>query len=155
MTIIAGFSSSRQGSAPLNLAAQVARNTGDKVVAAAIVERPWPPRGDPVEDEYLRYVTSHASQSLDRVAKQLPDDVDVSIVVHQSTSIPTGLIELVSAHDASLVVVGSSSSGLLGRIALGSITSGWSIGLGTRRDRATRLRVGIQSDTPVDRCVWR
>lgn len=122
MTIIAGFSSSRQGSAPLNLAAQVARNTGDKIVAAAIVERPWPPRGDPVEDEYLRYVTSHASQSLDRVAKQLPDDVDVSIVVHQSTSIPTGLIELVSAHDASLVVVGSSSSGLLGRIALGSVT---------------------------------
>jgi nucleotide-binding universal stress UspA family protein len=122
MTIIAGFSSSRQGSAPLNLAAQVARNTGDKIVAAAIVERPWPPRGDPVEDEYLRYVTSHASQSLDRVAKQLPDDVDVSIVVHQSTSIPTGLIELVSAHDASLVVVGSSSSGLLGRVALGSVT---------------------------------
>ena len=39
MTIIAGFSSSRQGSAPLNLAAQVARTTGDKIVAAAIVER--------------------------------------------------------------------------------------------------------------------
>ena len=29
LIIIAGFSSSRQGSAPLNLAAQVARNTGD------------------------------------------------------------------------------------------------------------------------------
>ncbi len=122
MTIIAGFSSSRQGSAPLNLAAQVARNTGDKIVAAAIVERPWPPRDDPLESEYLRYVTSQASQSLDRVAKQLPDDVDVSTVVHQSTSIPTGLMELVSAHDANLVVVGSSSSGLLGRVTLGSVT---------------------------------
>lgn len=122
MTIIAGFSSSRQGSAPLNLAAQVARSTGDKIVAAAIVERPWPPRDDPVESEYLRYVTSQASQSLDRVARQLPDDVDVSTVVHQSTSIPTGLMELVSAHDAHLVVVGSSSSGLLGRVALGSVT---------------------------------
>jgi nucleotide-binding universal stress UspA family protein len=122
MTIIAGFSSSRQGSAPLNLAAQVARNTGDKIIAAAIVERPWPPRDDPVETEYLRYVTSQASQSLDRVAKQLPDDLAVSIVVHQSTSIPTGLTELVSAHDANLVVVGSSSSGLLGRVALGSVT---------------------------------
>ena len=39
MTIIAGFSSSRQGAAPLNLAAQIARSTGDKVIAAAIVER--------------------------------------------------------------------------------------------------------------------
>jgi nucleotide-binding universal stress UspA family protein len=122
MTIIAGFSSSRQGSAPLNLAAQVARNTGDKIVAAAIVERPWPPRSDPVEKEYLRYVTAQASESLDRVARQQPDDVDVSTVVHQSTSIPTGLMELVSAHDANLVVVGSSSSGLLGRVGLGSVT---------------------------------
>ena len=122
MTIIAGFSSSRQGSAPLNLAAQIARSTGDKIVAAAIVERPWPPRDDPVEKEYLRLVTSQASDSLDRVARQLPDDVDVSTVVHQSTSIPTGLMELVSAHDANLVVVGSSSSGLLGRVTLGSVT---------------------------------
>ncbi len=58
MTIIAGFSSSRQGTAPLNLAAQISRWTGDKVVAAAIVERPWPAKDDPIEDEYLRYVTS-------------------------------------------------------------------------------------------------
>ena len=67
MTIIAGFSSSRQGSAPLNLAAQIARTTGDKIIAAAVVERPWPPRDDPVEDEYLRYVTAQAEQSLERV----------------------------------------------------------------------------------------
>lgn len=122
MTIIAGFSSSRQGSAPLNLAAQIARSTGEKVVAAAIVERPWPPRDDPVEKEYLRFVTTQASQSLDRVAKQLQKDVDISIVVGESTSIPTGLVELVSEYDADLVVVGSSSSGLLGRVTLGSVT---------------------------------
>ncbi|HJT93096.1 MAG TPA: universal stress protein [Mycobacterium sp.] len=122
MTIIAGFSSSRQGTAPLNLAAQISRWTGDKVVAAAIVERPWPAKGDPVEDEYLRYVTSAASQAIERVVGQLPEDLDIPTVVHQSSSIPTGLIELVAAHDARLVVVGSSSSGLLGRVALGSVT---------------------------------
>jgi len=43
MTIVAGVSSSRQGRAPLNLAAQ-SRNTGDKIIATAIVERPWRPR---------------------------------------------------------------------------------------------------------------
>jgi nucleotide-binding universal stress UspA family protein len=122
MTIIAGFSSSRQGAAPLNLTAQISRCTGDKVVAAAIVERPWPPKDDPIEHEYLRYVISQASRSLDRVVSQLPDDLDIPTVVHQSTSIPTGLIELIAAHGASLVVVGSSSSGLLGRVALGSVT---------------------------------
>jgi nucleotide-binding universal stress UspA family protein len=122
MTILAGFSASRQGSAPINLAAQIARGTGEKVVAAAVVERPWPPRGDPVEDEYLRYVTSEAAQSLDRVVGQLPGDLDIPTVVHQSTSIPMGLIELTGIHGANLVVVGSSSSGLLGRVALGSVT---------------------------------
>jgi nucleotide-binding universal stress UspA family protein len=122
MTIIAAFSSSRQGTAPLNLAAQISRWTGDKVVAAAIVERPWPAKGDPIEEEYLRYVTSQASHAIDRVVSLLPGDLDTQTVVHQSTSIPTGLIELVAAHDARLVVVGSSSSGLLGRVSLGSVT---------------------------------
>jgi nucleotide-binding universal stress UspA family protein len=122
MTIIAGFSSSRQGTAPLNLAAQISRWTGEKVVAAAVVERPWPAKDDPIEHEYLRYVTSQASHSLERVVSQLPADLDIPTVVHQSTSIPTGLIELATAHDASIVVVGSSSSGLLGRVALGSVT---------------------------------
>ena len=122
MTIIAAFSSSRKGTAPLNLAAQISRWTGDKVVAAAIVERPWPAKGDPIEEEYLRYVTSQASHAIDRVVSLLPGDLDIPTVVHQSTSIPTGLIELVAAHDARLVVVGSSSSGLLGRVSLGSVT---------------------------------
>ena len=122
MTIIAGFSSSRQGTAPLNLAAQIARWTGEKVVAAAVVERPWPAKDDPIEQEYLRYVTTQASRALDGVVGQLPDDLDIPTVVHQSSSIPMGLIELVAAHNASLVVVGSSSSGLLGRVALGSVT---------------------------------
>jgi nucleotide-binding universal stress UspA family protein len=122
MTIIAGFSSSRQGPAPLNLAAQIARNTGEKIIATAIVERPWPPRNDPVENEYLDYVTSQAAQSIDRVVGDVADDLDISTVIHQSTSTPTGLIELAALHHASLVVVGSSSSGLLGRVGLGSVT---------------------------------
>jgi nucleotide-binding universal stress UspA family protein len=122
MTIIAGFSSSRQGAAPLNLAAQIARCTDDKIIAAVVVERPWPANPNPVEEEYLGYVASHAAQSLERVVGQMRDDVDVSVVVHHATSVPAGLMELVSIHDADLVAVGSSSSGLLGRVALGSVT---------------------------------
>lgn len=122
MTIIAGFSSSRQSAAPLKLAAQVARSTGEKVIAAAIVERAFPPRDDPVEREYLRYVSAQAQEALEQVVEQLPTDLDIPIVVRQSTSIPTGLMELVEENGASLAVVGSSSSGLLGRIGLGSVT---------------------------------
>ena len=123
MTIIAAISASRQGAAPLHLAAQIARSTGDKIVAAAVVERPWPPRADPVEDEYLGCVTSQARQSLERMVGRLPAELDTWVVVHQSTSVPTGLTDLAAEIGAELVVVGSSSSGLLGRVALGSVTN--------------------------------
>jgi len=123
MTIIAAISASRQGIAPLHLAARIARSTADKIVAAAVVERPWPQRADPVEDEYLGYVTSQARQSLERMVGKLPAELDTWVVVHQSTSVPTGLTDLAAEIGAELVVVGSSSSGLLGRVALGSVTN--------------------------------
>ncbi|BCI54006.1 universal stress protein [Mycolicibacterium litorale] len=122
MTIVAGFSASRQGSAPLHLAAELARCTFDRIVAAAIVERPWPPRGDPVENEYLHHLTVQVRTSLERVVDEMSGDVEISVVVHKSTSVPEGLTELATHHRAEAVVVGSSSSGLLGRIALGSVT---------------------------------
>ena len=122
MTIIAGFSSSRQGSAPLNLAAQLARTTGEKVIAAVVVERALPIGVDPIEDEYRGVIAAQASASLERVVDQVRGDLDISRTVHSSSSISHGLMELVGQHGADLVVVGSSSSGLLGRIALGSVT---------------------------------
>jgi len=122
MTILVGFSASRQSDAPINLATRIARNTGEAILAAAVVDRPWPPKGDPVEDEYLRYVTAQAQLSLDRVVEHARGDLEVRTTVHQSNSVPTGLIELTGENDASLVVLGSSSSGILGRVALGSVT---------------------------------
>ncbi|BBY15306.1 universal stress protein [Mycolicibacterium litorale] len=122
MTIVAGFSASRQGSAPLHLAAELARCTFDRIIAAAIVERPWPPRDDPVEKEYLHYLTLQVRTSLERVVGEMSGDVETSVVVHKSASVPEGLTELATHHRAEAVVVGSSSSGLLGRVALGSVT---------------------------------
>ena len=123
MTIIAGFSSSRQGSAPLNLAAQLARTTGEKIIAAVVVERALPAGVDPIEDEYRGFLASRAGASLERVVDQVRGDLDISTTVHHSSSISQGLMELVDQHGADVVVVGSSSSGLLGRIALGSVTA--------------------------------
>ena len=122
MTIVAGFSASRQSSAPLHLAAELARCTSDRIIAAAVVERPWPPRGDPVENEYLHHLTRQVRTALERVVGGIGGDIDVSIVVHKATSVPEGLTELATHHRADAVVVGSSSSGLLGRVALGSVT---------------------------------
>lgn len=164
MTIIAGFSWSRQGGAPLNLAAQIARCTGEPIVATAIVERPWPPRGEPIEDEYLRYITAEAQKSLAHAVEQLPDDLDVSAVVHQSTSVPKGLIEVTKMHGGTVVVVGSSSSGLMGKVALGSVTE-WLVhtaaipvaiaprGYSLAVDRVTRLTAAYGGDADIEGLV--
>ncbi|MGV9711839.1 universal stress protein [Gordonia sp. NPDC003424] len=122
MTIIAGFSASRQGSAPLHLAAQIARTTGEKIVAAAVLEKSEPLAGDQVEREYQAHLGTRAMASLEAVVAAMRTDLDISLVIHQANSIPRGLMELAAEHQASVVVVGSSSSGLLGRIALGSVT---------------------------------
>ncbi|MEE6167457.1 MULTISPECIES: universal stress protein [unclassified Mycolicibacterium] len=122
MTVIVGFSASRQGSAPLNLAAQLARSTGEKIVAAVIVERVPAARVSPIEEQFQNQVAVQATKSLEQVIDPISRNLDVSIVVHESSSIPAGLMELVDQHAADMVVVGSSSSGLLGRVALGSVT---------------------------------
>lgn len=122
MTIIAGFSASGHGPAPLHLAAQLSRCTGDRIIAAAIVERPWPRKPDLFEDEYLSYLGEQAQKSVQQMVDQLPDDLDVWPLVHQAPSVPVGLTELAAEMSADIVVVGSSSSGLFGRIALGSVT---------------------------------
>ncbi len=122
MTILVGFSASGQGPAPLHLAAQLSRCTGARIVAAAIVERPWPARPDPVENDYLQFLSVQTNGVLNRLAAEYLGGLDVWRVVHQARSIPEGLTELAAEVHADLVVVGSSSAGLLGRIALGSVT---------------------------------
>lgn len=122
MTIITGFSASRQGSAPINLAAQLARTTGEKIIAAVVVERALPPGVNPIEDQFQGHVAAQATESLERKIDRVRADLDISVVVQYAPSVPRGLMELADQHTADLVVVGSSSSGLLGRVALGSVT---------------------------------
>lgn len=122
MTIIAGFSASGQRPAPLHLAVQMARGTGERIVAAAIVESASPRTPEMFEAEYLNYVGEQAQKSLKKMLDALPEDLDVQQIVHQASSVPAGLVELAAQVDADIVVVGSSSSGALGRIALGSVT---------------------------------
>jgi nucleotide-binding universal stress UspA family protein len=122
MTIIAGFSASGQGSAPLHLAVQLARTTGEKLIATTVLETGPALSSDQVEREYQSHRASQSMRSLERAVGEMRTDLDISLVIHHSASVPRGLMELTTEHNADVVVVGSSSSGLLGRIALGSVT---------------------------------
>ncbi|MGW5152186.1 hypothetical protein [Rhodococcus koreensis] len=94
MTIIAVFSASRQSGAPLHLAAQFARTTGERIIAAAVVERSLPAGADPLEDQYRSCLPPGRSDRSRRSSTRVCGDLDITTVIHHATSIPPGLMEL-------------------------------------------------------------
>ncbi|MFT4043140.1 MAG: universal stress protein [Gordonia sp. (in: high G+C Gram-positive bacteria)] len=122
MTILAAISVGEHATAPLHLATQFARTTGERVIAVTVLDSAPPAGNDPLEAEYLAYLTTQTRRQLEPVVERARGECDISLVIHNAVSIPRGLTELAAEFSASLVVVGSSSSGLLGRITLGSVT---------------------------------
>ena len=53
----------------------------------------------------------------------MPSDVDVTYVVHEAQSTSSGLLDLVHEHEAKMIVLDSSTAGVFGHVALGSVTS--------------------------------
>lgn len=121
MTILAAYSARGHSHAPLHLAAEIARTNGERVLAAAILEANVTVDSDQVEKEYLTALTSRTEASLREAAAGI-HGVEITPLVHLATSVPRGITELTADNDIDLVVAGSSSSGLLGRILLGSVT---------------------------------
>ena len=69
-------------------------------------------------------IAAHAAALLDEAATTVRTALGVNIraVLHSAASPPEGILELAREYDVSTAGVGSSSAGLLGRIALGSVT---------------------------------
>ncbi len=120
MTLVAGYAPEERSKAVLHLAAMLARSLGEDLVVVTVVPRTWFPSMAKVDAEYQAYVDARADAALDQARRELPDDVTATFVRQSSRSVATGLLE--AEHDASLVVVGSSSAGVFGHVVLGSVT---------------------------------
>ncbi len=121
MTLVAGYAPEQRSKAVLHLAAMLARSFGEDLVVATVVPKPWFPSMAKVDAEYQAYLDTQADAALDQARSELPDDVRATFVRHASRSVATGLLEA-EQHDASLIVVGSSSAGVFGHVVLGSVT---------------------------------
>ena len=121
MTVVAGCTLKESGNASLELAATLARSTGEDVVIAVVVSAAWPPSTERVDAEYRTFLTQRGEQVIAQAKEWMPADIDASFVLHHAASIPTGLVEGAQLHDASVLVLGSSESGGLGHVALGSV----------------------------------
>jgi nucleotide-binding universal stress UspA family protein len=122
MTMIVGYASDERGKAALHLAGMLARSTGDDLIVCSVVPAPWTPGMARVDAEYQEYLTQTADEALRRAKSFLPTDVPATYVRHSARSAPAGLLELAELHDARVIVLGSSSAGVFGHIALGSVT---------------------------------
>lgn len=121
MTVVVGCALKESGKAALGLAAMLARSAGEDVVVAVVVAAAWPPSPERMDADYRAYLTQRGTQAIAQAKAWMPDDVEARFVVHHAASIPTGLLEVAEQYDASMLVLGSSESGGLGHVALGSV----------------------------------
>ncbi len=99
----------------------LARSISDDVVVATVVPTPWPPNPYRIDDEYLALQETAAEEALAVARTQIGSDLSVELITHHARSVSSGLLEVARQHNATLVALGSSSSGVLGRVSLGGV----------------------------------
>jgi nucleotide-binding universal stress UspA family protein len=119
VSVVVGVAPDGRSTAAVRLAAVLARSAGEDMVLATVVPAHWPPGVGRIDAEYQAYLKGLATAALDQARAELPPDVAVTARAVHARSVPRGLIE--AADGASVLVVGSSAAGPLGRVSLGSV----------------------------------
>lgn len=122
MTIVAGVSVMHQNPDAVQLAAMLARSAGTGLMLTTVVPAPWKGKGSQLDRGYRDHLASTARDTLDALRPLVPADVDCTVRVRQSPSVSEGLVRAVREVESAMLVLGSSTTGLLGRVSLGSVT---------------------------------
>jgi nucleotide-binding universal stress UspA family protein len=120
-TILIGLAPGDRGEAASHLGAMIARSTDSPLVVAAITPVPWPPSPFLGDEEYLQLQRSAAQETLDRARQIIGADTEAEYLIESARSVTDGLLTVSERAGAGLVVLGSGTSGLPGRVSLGSI----------------------------------
>jgi nucleotide-binding universal stress UspA family protein len=165
MTMIVGYAPDERGRAALHLAGMLARSSSDDLVVGSVVPAPWVPGMARIDAEYRSELDNAADAALAQAKANLPPRLSATFVRHSARSAPVGLLELADKYDANMVVLGSSSAGVFGHVALGSVTdrlvhsSHVPIALATRGFRAgpdarvTRVTAAFRGSSAADSLV--
>src|SRR4051794_15537072 len=121
MTTVIGLAPNERGAAAVHLGSMLARSVSDDVVVVTVVPTPWPPNPSRIDAEYLALQTKAAESALAVARTQIGPDLSVELVTHSARSVPSGLLEVARDRAATVVALGSSSAGVLGRVSLGGV----------------------------------
>ena len=165
MTIVVGYAPDERGRAGLELAAMLARSARDQLVVCTVVPAPWIPGVGRIDEEYQAYLDDLAQQALDQARADLDTDVQATYSALHARSVPSGLLAVAEQHEATTIVLGSSSAGIFGHVALGSVSdnllhrSPFPVGVATRGFRCgpdgkvTRVTVAYGGSEQADDLV--
>jgi nucleotide-binding universal stress UspA family protein len=99
----------------------LARSVSDDVVVVTVLPTPWPPNPYRIDAEYLAHRQRAAEEALAVAGAQIGPDLSVELVAHEARSVSSGLLEVARDRNATLVALGSSSTGVLGLVSLGGV----------------------------------
>jgi len=123
MTVLVGYSPKARDHGGLALAAMLARSSGEALVVCCVVRDRWETASVArVDVEYAEYLNGLARDALTDAKEFLGEDACAEYVVRTGRSVPTTLAKEAAAREARILVLGSSSHGPWGYVALGSVT---------------------------------
>lgn len=122
MTIVVGVSPTHHTADGVQLALILARSGDTDLVVVAVIPAPWQGKSAQLDAAYRHELRARATESLQQAGQAIPDDVAFTTQIRESTSISEGLASAVTEAESAMLVLGSSTMGLLGRVALGSVT---------------------------------
>jgi nucleotide-binding universal stress UspA family protein len=121
MTTVIGLAPNERGAAAVHLGSMLARSVSDDVVVVTVVPTPWPPHPVRIDAEYLALQKKAAEEALAAARTQIGADLSVELVTHSARSVSSGLLEVARERRATVVALGSPSTGLFGRVSLGGV----------------------------------
>jgi nucleotide-binding universal stress UspA family protein len=126
MSVLVGYVPQKGGRGSLDLGMQLAHALGTGLSVVTVVPRQWStPSLARVDAEYADFAQQLAEQAEAKARDYLVDlSVDVSIDYHAVTgrSVTSALLTAAEECGASVLVLGSSTDGAVGRIVVGSTT---------------------------------
>ena len=123
MTVLVGYSPKAREHGGLALAAMLARSSGEQLVVCCVVPNRWESASVArVDVEYAEHLNGLARDALADAKAFIGQDADAAYVVRTGRSVPSTLAKDAAARNARVLVLGSSSRGSWGHIALGSVT---------------------------------
>jgi nucleotide-binding universal stress UspA family protein len=121
MTLLVGLPRDERAQAAVHLGVLLARSLDEDLLVCTVVPPPWPPGMGRIDAEYQEYLDRSATEAIERARALVPPDRAAAFVVTRARSTSAGLLDVAREHDARLLVLGSSTAGVLGRVAFGSV----------------------------------